>query len=218
MDALLEPITRSLQLPRYLDELNAFMRSEAQRREQFRDDLREDDKAEFINGEVVVHSPNKLEHIDTRANLASLLRAYVGSHDLGHVLEEMALVHFTRNDYQPDIAFWTTKKSAGFKSGQMLFPPPDFVVEILSPSTASRDRGVKFDDYAAHGVAEYWLVDPAERVIEQYTPGPGGAYALQVKLTTGEVTCQVIAGLRMPVSAVFERAANRDALRAILAK
>ena len=216
MDALLEPITRSLQLPRYLDELNAFMRSEAQRREQFRDDLRGDDKAEFINGEVVVHSPARLEHSTTLKHLLVLIDAFVQGHDLGEVLVEKAMVNLTRNDYEPDLAFWGKKKSAAFDAKQMLFPPPDFVVEILSPSTASRDRGVKFDDYAAHGVAEYWIVDPAERLIEQYTIGPGGAYALQAKLTTGEVTCQVIAGLRIPVSAVFERAANRDALRAIL--
>ena len=47
-------------------------------------------------------------------------------------------------------------------------PAPDFIAEILSDSTASVDRGVKFQDYAAHGVGEYWIVDPVQQTIEQY--------------------------------------------------
>ena len=42
---------------------------------------------------------------------------------------------------------------------------PDLVVEILSPATAGRDRGYKRALYARHGVAEYWLVDPADETI-----------------------------------------------------
>lgn len=39
---------------------------------------------------------------------------------------------------------------------------PDWVVEIASPSTASRDRVIKHDLYEKHGVREYWLLDPAD--------------------------------------------------------
>ncbi len=37
---------------------------------------------------------------------------------------------------------------------------PDILFEILSPSTASRDQGIKRDLYEKHGVAEYWILDP----------------------------------------------------------
>lgn len=43
---------------------------------------------------------------------------------------------------------------------------PDLVVEILSPSTAKKDRGVKLKLYRRQRVAEYWIVDPDERVVE----------------------------------------------------
>ena len=46
----------------------------------------------------------------------------------------------------------------------MKYPAPDFIAEILSPSTDERDRGIKFEDYAAHGVGEYWLLDPVIKV------------------------------------------------------
>ena len=42
----------------------------------------------------------------------------------------------------------------------MLFPAPDFAVEVLSPSTQKNNRGIKFDDYALHNVSEYWIIDP----------------------------------------------------------
>jgi Uma2 family endonuclease len=40
------------------------------------------------------------------------------------------------------------------------------VVEILSPSTAGRDRGKKLDLYRRHGVGEYWIVDRERRAVE----------------------------------------------------
>ena len=43
---------------------------------------------------------------------------------------------------------------------------PDLVVEILSPSTEHRDRGIKLDLYARRGVREYWIVDPIEDVVD----------------------------------------------------
>lgn len=45
---------------------------------------------------------------------------------------------------------------------------PDFVVEVLSPSTAKNDRRHKKDEYEAAGVREYWIVDPENRSVEVY--------------------------------------------------
>jgi len=45
---------------------------------------------------------------------------------------------------------------------------PDLVVEVLSPSTAKRDKTHKKDVYAKCGVREYWLVSPIECAVEQY--------------------------------------------------
>jgi Uma2 family endonuclease len=45
---------------------------------------------------------------------------------------------------------------------------PDLVIEVLSPSTAKRDRGVKFEVYERHGVREYWLIDLEAQFIEVY--------------------------------------------------
>ena len=98
----------------------------------------------------------------------------------------------------------------------MRFPAPDFVVEVLSPSTAANDRGVKFDDYAAHGVTEYWIIDPETETVEQYWLA-GAGYELAIKARTGELRSFAVPGFVIPVRAIFEDSLNQATLRQLLA-
>lgn len=50
---------------------------------------------------------------------------------------------------------------------------PDLVVEVLSPRTAKNDRRHKMEVYASSGVREYWIVDPANKSVEQYLQEDG---------------------------------------------
>ncbi|MCU0490905.1 MAG: Uma2 family endonuclease [Chloroflexaceae bacterium] len=68
---------------------------------------------------------------------------------------------------QPDIVV-VLHNSAASITEQRIVGPPDLVVEITSPSTASYDRREKHDAYAAAGVREYWIADPASRTIELF--------------------------------------------------
>ena len=184
------------------------------RREKFREWLPDDKKAEFINGSVIVHSPVRLEHDGASTNLAMLLKAYVTKHKMGYVGHEKLLVALTRNDYEPDVCFSAQDKSGGFKKGQMEFPPPDLVIEVLSPSTANNDRTVKFEDYTAHGVDEYWIVDPQQQTIEQYVLAEG-VFQLTVKKNDGTLR-SAVKGFAMPVTAAFDAEANLRALAKIM--
>ena len=47
--------------------------------------------------------------------------------------------------------------------------PPDLVIEILSPSSVSRDKWVKFNLYQRSGVREYWIVDPDSKTVMVHT-------------------------------------------------
>lgn len=53
---------------------------------------------------------------------------------------------------------------------------PDLVVEVISPATAKRDLHEKFLLYEKHGVKEYWVVFPMEKVIDVYKPNEEGKY------------------------------------------
>ncbi|HYR59631.1 MAG TPA: Uma2 family endonuclease, partial [Chthoniobacteraceae bacterium] len=127
-----------------------------------------------------------------------------------------SLCVFPRNDYEPDVVFFGPEKTARLRRNTLRFPVPDFIVEVLSDSTEKRDRGVKFDDYEAHGVREYWLVNPSRRELEQYVLEKG-RYVLRMKSRTGEVASVAIKGFRAPLAAFFDAKANLAALRKLVA-
>lgn len=189
---------------------------ERERRENFYDEITPDMKAEFINGEVIMHSPALARHTAARQRLENLLANFVAVHGLGIVHDEKTLCVFPRNDYEPDVVFFGPAKATEITPDTMRFPPPDFVCEVLSESTEQRDRGVKYEDYQAHGVAEYWIVDPVAESVEQYVAGKSGAYELRQKSGTGEIASAVIQGFRIPVRALFDEALNLETLRAII--
>lgn len=215
MEAILEPLMRSPKFPRYVDELVELRRQEDLARRRFRDSLDEDVRAEFINGEVVEQMSSRGKHTVTVANIGGLLRTFVQLRHLGTVRSEQALAAFTRNDYVPDICFWSKARSAQFTGDTTIYPVPDFVCEVLSPRTEERDRGVKFEDYASHGVREYWIVDADAEVIEQYLESTG-RYELSGKFGEGVVRSAVIEGFEMPTRAVFDEEAYLVALRKLL--
>lgn len=212
----LQQLLRSPRLPEAIRRLQAAARAEARKRRYFYEVVTEQQKAEFINGEIIVHSPVKYQHSQVSFLLAALFSAYVQRHGLGVVGHEKLLVALTRNDYEPDICFFGTDKARAFTPDQTRFPAPDLIVEVLSESTEAIDRGVKFEDYAAHGVGEYWIVDPEAETIEQYLLSTG-VYRLAVKVKTGTIASAVISGFEIPVRAAFDPAIQLAALQAILA-
>lgn len=150
--------------------------------------------------------------------LSRLLSIYASFKKLGSAATEKVMISHTRNDYEPDIVFFSAEKIASFADDQVLFPAPDFVVEILSKTTAATDRGIKKTDYAAHGVREYWLVDPVKQRIEQYILPTGGTEFFPAKIhQCGEVIRSLaVAGFEIPVEAVFDEEANMAAMANLL--
>jgi len=184
-------------------------------RKNFYNFVNEEMKAEFINGEIVVHSPAKAKHIDVCVYLSKLLSTYVDLNELGKVYVEKAMTKLKENDFEPDICFFRKEISDKFNKNTLLFPPPDFVVEIISKSTEERDRGIKFIDYALNGVAEYWIIDTDTEIVEQYLLFDG-KYKLLKKVDEGVVKCNQITGLEIPVRAIFDKNENLKLLKSIL--
>jgi Uma2 family endonuclease len=211
----LEAILDSPAAPTLVARLQTRLEEERQRRQQFYADIDDEMKAEFINGEVVVHSPVKKEHTDAVGFLYQLLNPFARLAKLGYVGYEKVMTALSRNDYEPDMVFFGNEKAAHFRKGQWKYPAPDFVVEVLSESTEANDRGIKFSDYAAHGVREYWIIDPAEESVEQYFL-QDGAFKLHLKAQRGLIESRVVQGFSIEIRAIFEEAANMEALRKIM--
>jgi len=201
-----------------IERVQAILANEATRRRAFREWLRDDVKAEFINGEIIMHSPVKRRHLNATKYLENLLLNFVMRHDLGTVDSEKALIGLTRNDYEPDICYWNTETAASFEDDQMEHPAPDLIVEILSKSTTGRDRGVKFEDYSAHGVNEYWIIDPVRKSVEQYQLDEATmAFASVATLYNDDVINAItIPGFTIPINAIFDKRANMAALQTLL--
>ncbi|MCB0583994.1 MAG: Uma2 family endonuclease [Phaeodactylibacter sp.] len=199
-----------------VDEVNQTLEAERRLREQFYETVREDQKAEFINGEIIVHSPVKKRHDTVSGNLFILLRTFVVKNQLGHVGHEKLMVSLTRNDYEPDICFFNKEKAAVFEEDQTIFPTPDLIVEVLSPGTRERDYGIKLEDYEAHGTREYWIIDPKARTLEQRILD-GDKYVLKAAISIDDTLKSVaIEGFSIPLRAIFEEEANLQALSGIL--
>ncbi|MEW9676291.1 Uma2 family endonuclease [Lentibacillus sp. L22] len=82
--------------------------------------------------------------------------------DIGEQSED---VENAENIFEPDITIvCDTSKldDAGCKG------TPDMLVEIISPSTARRDKIMKFNKYEQAGVKEYWIVEPKEKIVSVF--------------------------------------------------
>lgn len=218
MTELAAQLLESPKVPQIIQQVQAILNDEKKRRQTFYEWMDDDVKAEFINGEVVVHSPALEKHNAAVLRLGVLLSAFVDTHELGIVRVEKAWVELTRNSYEPDICYFGQAKAATIQPDLLYYPAPDLIVEVLSKSTQKNDREVKFEDYAAHGVAEYWLVDPTRQTIEIFTlDADNEAYGLIGLFRVGEtVTSQQLTGLTIPVKAAFDATANVKALRTLL--
>jgi Uma2 family endonuclease len=132
---------------------------------------------EVIDDELVVTPAPTLRHQRIAMRLMALLHEFVDGHDLGEVFPAPCDVLFAEGDYfEPDILF-VAKSRAHLYSDRGIEGAPDLVIEILSPSTAARDRGIKLERYRLFGVPEYWVVDPEERRIEVWDLAGGAAEA-----------------------------------------
>jgi len=215
MEALLEKIVKSPKLRIYSQEIDNILIEEQKKRKEFYETMKEGEKVEFINGEIVFNSPVKLEHNNYQKLLLILLDNYVRANNLGYVGFEKIMISLTRNDYEPDICFFEKSKSDKFHSKQMQFPAPDFIVEIVSPSTEHNDRVIKFEDYAAHGIHEYWIIDPETKTIEQYLL-KSDKYELTLKSDNGSIKSRAVSGFEIPIESVFNEKENLKTLKNII--
>ena len=134
----------------------------------------EDKRYELLDGELVMApAPGEL-HQSVSIWLGSKLFQFVTENRLGKVYSAPFDVVLSDWDVvQPDLVFVSNERT-GIITDANLQGAPDLVVEILSPSTAERDKTFKYALYAEHGVGEYWMVDTDAKTITVLLLGEGG--------------------------------------------
>jgi len=121
---------------------------------------------EIIDGELVETPAPTSRHQEIVSYLLWRLYDFAREHGLGKVFPAPLDVLFAEGDYlEPDVIF-VKDAHTHLITDRGVEGPPDLVVEVLSPSTEARDRGVKLERYRFYGVPEYWVVDPDTRTLE----------------------------------------------------
>ena len=162
-----------------------------------------DERYELIDGELImVGAPNEA-HQTASVFLVSRMFMFADDRELGKVLHAPYDVILSDTDVvQPDILFVSNER-AHIRTPANIRGAPDLVVEILSPSSTSRDWREKFELYSKHGVKEYWIVDPENRVV-WLALLRGGALEIAGTYGIGDtVSSTVLAGFSVKVDDIF---------------
>lgn len=136
---------------------------------------------EVIDGELYVSPPPVREHQHASSELHGTIWSYLRDNPIGRVYHApFGVILSGLNGVQPDLVYVSNERRA-ILTDQGVSGAPDLVVEILSPSTRSRDLGIKLRAYQAAGVPNYWVADPrartlAERVLGEDGYGPPTVY------------------------------------------
>ncbi|MBV9656723.1 MAG: Uma2 family endonuclease [Verrucomicrobia bacterium] len=143
--------------------------------EEFLDWLQPKIYADLIGGRKFMHSPVNLRHANLLNFVDHLLRRYLEASDLGGQLhrESVAVRLGPRDVFMPDLAWFSPAQASQLAETHAPFAPL-WVAEALSPRTARRDIGAKFTAYEAHGVREYWVLDPQTLAHRFYARDGGG--------------------------------------------
>jgi len=131
-------------------------------------ELEEDDPRELLDGHLVEIEVPTRTHERIVAGLISLLTHWGWERNAGEVLASSYKIRIDeRRGTMPDVQFYRRGnlprgQEKGLEKGR-----PDLVVEVISPSSRSKDSVRKLHDYAAIGVPEYWLLDSEARTLER---------------------------------------------------
>lgn len=129
-------------------------------------------RMEFINGEIFLLASPEAYHQEISGNLHLLFAKYLKDKKC-KVYYAPFDVHFRKKDFkepdvmQPDLLIACDTENTINEKGRYM-GTPTLVVEILSPSTRSKDMVDKLNTYMLSGVREYWIVDPKRKIILIY--------------------------------------------------
>ncbi len=130
----------------------------------------EECREELMDGMLVAMSPATTNHNRVSGMIYYIFQSYLKGKRCVPFPDGETVILSPKDHFVPDVMVVCDRdkiKATG------VYGAPDLVVEVLSPSTAKRDRGYKKNAYESAGVPEYWLVNPADRSVEVYRLAEG---------------------------------------------
>jgi Uma2 family endonuclease len=160
-------------------------------------------RREIIDGELYVTPSPVNYHQKILFNLTLALGKFLEDHPIGELRFAPLDVILGEHDVvEPDLLFVLNEHRDILQD--WVRGVPDLVIEILSPSTEARDRGIKLKAYARYGVEEYWIVDPNAQVIEIYRLASKGFHLAATFAKGAKAETPLLPGLSLDVALVFK--------------
>ena len=132
--------------------------------------LPEGQRAELIDGQIYDMAPPSPMHQELVMELSATLRDYIkkngGSCKVYPAPFAVFLNEDDRNYVEPDISVICDSSKVDNRGYQ---GAPDFIIEIVSPSSQRMDYLTKLFKYRTAGVREYWIVNPLQRTVQVYS-------------------------------------------------
>ena len=162
----------------------------------------DDVRYELLDGELIMVPAPSMFHQTTSKKLFWKLQS-IEERGLGLVFYAPTDVKFADTDtVQPDIVFIAAER-AHIITEDNIRGAPDLVIEILTPSTAGRDRTFKRTLYERHGVNEYWMVDTEARNITVLLLGENGYEVAGIYGEGQTLTSPTLAGFSLNLDDIF---------------
>jgi Uma2 family endonuclease len=163
---------------------------------------------ELIDGVHYVSPQPVTKHQRASLRLAVSLANYLDAHQIGEVLYAPTGVILSNFDcVEPDLLV-VLNDQAGIITEKHISGAPAIVIEILSPSTGRRDKGLKRSLYERFGVREYWLVDPARDIVSTFLRSAAGRFVPAGDVTlanSGTLASSLLPGWSIELAKLFRR-------------
>ncbi len=162
--------------------------------------------AEIIFGTLYTHPRPAPQHASAQSALSGELgppfqRGRGGPG--GWVFMTEPELHLGPHVVVPDVAGWRVERLLALPEKAWIEIPPDWLCEILSPSTETLDRGHKMPIYATYGVPHCWLFNPTTQLLEAYELRDGKWLLLATFDATAEVKVAPFEAAPFPLSALL---------------
>jgi len=167
-------------------------------------EARQETKHEFVDGEFFAMAGAGETHVTISLNVAATLRNHLRGTPCRAYITDMKLrVEKVDAFFYPDVFVTCSAQDATRKNFKT---EPKLVIEVLSPSTAAYDRGLKFAYYRELvSLEEYVLIDPERISVEVFRRDEAGRWVLYPYANEGAVELTSV-NLSLPMTAVYEDA------------
>jgi Uma2 family endonuclease len=179
--------------------------------------VKEDEKADLIDGVIYMASPDNTEANDLFVWLLALIFDFVEFGELGKVFGSRVAYRLNgSNSPEPDIGFVRRERLHLVRKGYVN-GPPDLAMEIVSPESVERDYQKKRNQYEEAGVSECWIIDEELRKVTLLSLDEKGRFR-EVRPRKGVLRSRVLPGFWLRPEWLWEETRPRkmDALKQLL--